>query len=64
MCAKIYESKTKILTKSGRKEYNKCTIIIPKHIMKICGWKSGDNIKFDFSKEDLINDQVVLKKVK
>lgn len=64
MCAKIYTSKTKAYIKSGRKEYSKCTIIIPKYIMKICGWKDGDNIKFDFSKEDIINDQVVLKKVK
>jgi hypothetical protein len=53
---KIQRIRTTVSIKSGRKEYTKHVIVIPKWILKILEWEAGDEITFDFDKKDLISE--------
>jgi hypothetical protein len=52
MCPKLREDIIKIETKEGIKEYKKFSNIIPSFLMKIIKWKGGDNLIFDYQREN------------
>jgi bifunctional DNA-binding transcriptional regulator/antitoxin component of YhaV-PrlF toxin-antitoxin module len=60
--SKVQEIRTSAFTKSGRKRYRKHFVIIPKMVMKVLRLDKGDDVTFEFDREDLISGFVRLRK--
>lgn len=59
---KLRKTKTTAMTKGGKKSYDRYYVNIPKLVVKLMKWETGDNIEFDLNREDMENRRLVIRR--